>query len=659
MSRAIQHQIPEYLVRRQSAKRSERLVQIVALSGALACLAAASALTGPVDTIRKNKQLTLDPEDTHGLPPDISLITKTGTFRALAIDVLFMRLERLKQDNKWYELNKLSSAICKLAPRFPSVWKYAAWNMAYNISVTQYSPSGRWYWVRKGVELLRNQGLRYNEKSIGLYLELSWIFWHKIGGYLDDHHLTYKKELAVEMERVLGPPPVVLTEQDVVRHFARIAIAPKRLDDLLAQDHEAVDFVAKLADVGLTPDEDLLGFVARYLRSELQVEDVLKDVPADAERTMHEARVELLSDPDSAPVRDRLLACLRNGVLRDKFNMDPEWMHQLMEDFGPLDWRLPFTHAIYWSTRGDMITKGQLILDENDSMNTVRYIFFGLARMIDQGRLVLEPDFEDPKRSYLDMLPDTRFIKHMHETYLRLGKEQFGDDPRFIEGTAGPNYRAGHVTFLEDGIHRLYTEGGPEGMKLARRYYAYLREYNPDKVTHKVQDRYLQPLERFVMREFWDELTSSKRATAIIGVWILRSLKNLSLGEVDQSIAAMERAKQGWMYYMEDKRFEPGQLSRRGLRPLIDMRANALAQFMQGQSIHVLHKARLWQRLDKTTRQMAYDRLAPYFRRVCQGHRPPLDPVKAFPEPPGMEEFRRSRPEGFGPDPSIDHGEKG
>ncbi len=363
MSQVTQHDIPEYLLRRQQAKRSERTVQIGAVIVAVVCVGFGSVLVSPIDSQRLEHQLTLDAESTQGLPADIALLTKMGTFRALAIDFLFIRLERLKEDNKYYELNKLSSIICKLSPRFPSVWKYAAWNQAYNISVMQYTPQGRWYWVRKGIDLIRNEGLRYNDKSIGLYLELAWMFWHKVGDFLDDYHWTYKKELAVEMERVLGAPPVVLNDAEIIEHFAQVADAPERLDDLLAADGEVAQFAAGLGDVALSADETLLEFAARNLRSDLQVTDFLKNVEEDTVRTLHESRIEYLTDKANVEPRDRVLACLRKRVLRDRYNMDPDWMLQLMNQFGPLDWRVPYSHSLYWSTRGDMDTNGRHDLD--------------------------------------------------------------------------------------------------------------------------------------------------------------------------------------------------------------------------------------------------------------------------------------------------------
>ncbi len=292
-------------------------------------------------------------------------------------------------------------------------------------------------------------------------------------------------------------------------------------------------------------------------------------------------------------------------------------------------------------------------------MNTVRYIFFGLAFTIKRGKLILEPDFDDPKRSHIELLPDSRFIEHMHETYLRLGKEQFGDDPSFVEGTAGPNYHTGHVTNLEDGVRQLYTEGGPKNLALAREYYAYLRKYNPDKDTGEVQERYRQPLDAFVFSEFKGEFDSYKRANAIIGSWIHRSLKHLSLGEVDQSIAAMARARQGWTYYMQDKQIEPGQTARRHLAPLKNMRDNSIVQFLQKPDINIMHKARLWSRLDKPSRLATYDQLAPYFRQLCDSNEPPLDSEKAFSEPPGMEEHRKNNAVDDVPKTQIDYGERG
>jgi hypothetical protein len=76
--------------------------------------------------------------------------------------------------------------------------------MAYNISVKFRDPADRWRWVQRGIELLRDDGLRYNPKEALIYRELAWFFQHKMGQNMDDAHLTYKYEWAGEMTRALG-----------------------------------------------------------------------------------------------------------------------------------------------------------------------------------------------------------------------------------------------------------------------------------------------------------------------------------------------------------------------------------------------------------------------------------------------------------------------
>ncbi len=657
MSTTIRYHVPDYLTRREQAKAGERRIVWAALGIAVVGVVLGSRLVAPMDRVRQETQMTLDPESTKGLPPDMALLTRTGTFRALAIDIAFIRLEQLKQENKFYELDKLSTLICKMAPRFASVWSYTAWNQAYNISVAQYAPEARWYWVRNGINLLRHEGIPYNDKTITLYRELAWIFWHKVGDFLDDQHWYYKKALAGDMERILGATPQALTDDAVIDSFAEIAMASPDLAALRASDADVSAFVEELAALNLQPDATLLEFVARHVRGQLQIQEVLAGLEKDDIRTEHESRIELLTDPKWTDARERLLDCLRHHALREQLAMDPQWMLQLMRDYGPLDWRSPYMHALYWATLGDMVTKGQLNLNENDSMNVVRYIFFALEQAIKRGKIVFEPDFDDPGGSYIELLPDSRYIPYLHEVYLRLGEEQFGDDPRFIPGTSGPNYMKGHFTFLGDWVRQLYTEGGSKNTNLAKEYYEYLRTFNRND-DGSAKEQYLQPLEKFVLQDYLEDLSGFKSANMTIGAWITRSLKLLSIGELSPSIAAMERAKMGWEYYREQTGIDPARTDRRSLPPLIKMRADAVMQFLTSPGIVPIHKVRLWRVLDLTTRQMTYDHLFDYFTELAAEHDPPMILDKAFPEPPGMDEFRANQPEPVEEDVKIELGEK-
>ena len=223
----LRHALPEHLAARRAAQQTEWGVQMVAVAVAAACFTLAGLLIGPVNAIRKEQQLVIDPQTIKGLPPDIALLGKLGTFRALAIDWASIRAERLKEQGKTYEAMQLHETVCALAPRFPKVWANAAWNMAYNISVSQYTPEARWQWVQNGIKILRDKGLKYNPRSVTLYKELAWIYWHKIGDFLDDDHLNYNRPLAVEMETVLGAPPVALHDQEYFDWFRKIVDAPR------------------------------------------------------------------------------------------------------------------------------------------------------------------------------------------------------------------------------------------------------------------------------------------------------------------------------------------------------------------------------------------------------------------------------------------------
>src|ERR1035438_3124685 len=76
--------------------------------------------------------------------------------------------------------------------------------MAYNISVKFKDFPDRWRWVERGIELLRDDGLRYNPNSLLIYRELGWIFQHKMGQNLDDGNMFYEGQWAAEMKNFFG-----------------------------------------------------------------------------------------------------------------------------------------------------------------------------------------------------------------------------------------------------------------------------------------------------------------------------------------------------------------------------------------------------------------------------------------------------------------------
>jgi hypothetical protein len=141
-------------------------------------------------------------------PPMLAFTTVAlGGLRGLIANALWMRMNDLQNDDKFFEMAQLADWTTALEPHFIQVWNNQAWNMAYNISVKFKNPEDRWHWVQRGIQLLRDRGIPLNPDAALLYRELSWIFQHKMGQNLDDAHMTYKLRWAQEMQHVLGGRP--------------------------------------------------------------------------------------------------------------------------------------------------------------------------------------------------------------------------------------------------------------------------------------------------------------------------------------------------------------------------------------------------------------------------------------------------------------------
>lgn len=640
MSQVIQYTLPKHLAARQAAKRRESLVQIIAISITIISSVLSGLLIRPINQIRKQNQLVIDPDSIQGLPPGIALMGKLGTFRALAINWASIRVERLKEEGKTYEALQLHETVCALAPRFPQVWANAAWNMAYNISVSQYSPEARWQWVSNGISILRDKGIQYNPRSVTLYKELAWIYWHKIGDFLDDEHMNYKRALAVDMERVLGAPPVTLNDEEYFAWFQKIVDAPYDLDQFIHADREINTLVTKLSDVDMKPDILLLEFVARNIRPEIRTRDLIDNQTRKQEPSLQSRRLEIITNQQYSQSLDRLLSAVRSKVLREKYKFDLTIMRNLMVDqFGPLDWRNAFSHSLYWSSVGNEKAKGYENINEADWMNTARFVFFSLQQLITRGRITFYPDFDDPFSSYIELTPDTRHIPYLYETYLKLGKEQFGDDPRFKEGTPGPNFMNGLVTNMHNWIELLYLEGGQNNLKTAENFYAWLRENNPHP-DGSTQEQYLTTVDEFVMGDILTQMQTYRAAGAIIRSFIRRALKQFSLGQYKIALNSMVHARQCYDYWMLDTQADINE--RRKLQEPIVLLRDEILSFLKESRISPLFKARLWKNLPPKQQQMAYDELLPVFTRICESQEPPWSLKKAFSEPPGMEEFRKN-----------------
>ena len=125
-----------------------------------------------------------------------------GGFRSIASEVIWFRADRLQEEGRYVELAQLAHALPLSEPHTPEIWSYAAWNLAYNVSVMMPTAADRWRWVENALTLLRDEGLAYNPKSAELYKELAMLFELKIALDIDDAAAYYREAWRRRVEDV-------------------------------------------------------------------------------------------------------------------------------------------------------------------------------------------------------------------------------------------------------------------------------------------------------------------------------------------------------------------------------------------------------------------------------------------------------------------------
>lgn len=164
--------------------------------GALALAALLLGLSAAGQFLLRARRLDSAPALTEGA------LAALGGLRSIAAEVVWFRADRLQDEGRYVEMAQLARALTFLEPHTPEVWSYAAWNLAYNISVMMPDAESRWRWVEAAVSLLRDEGLRLNPRSPELLRELAWLFQLKIGLDIDAAASTYRRLWRAKVEDV-------------------------------------------------------------------------------------------------------------------------------------------------------------------------------------------------------------------------------------------------------------------------------------------------------------------------------------------------------------------------------------------------------------------------------------------------------------------------
>lgn len=602
-----------------------RLAQTISLVLMVVCLVGA----GIVQTRLESERVQIDKVSGEELSqsfPELKILQAVpGGIRALAINYLWIRNENLKNDGKYYDAEQVSSMICRLQPRFPGVWGNRAWNLSYNISVQTHTPQERWHWIQAGLELLRDKGLVYNPKSLVLYRELAWIYFHKVGGTSDDMHMFYKRYVAADMHRVLGAPPKVGSVEAAIDWFRPVAEAPATREGLLA-DEAVAAWVKQLEqwDIGL--GQDLLDAYSLY--GDDASAKMLGQPAPPAQDERDAALTDLMRSAEYAESRAQAVAFSRRRELEMVYRMQPSWMLQMMEKYGPLDWRLPWSQSLYWATYGVYHVKG-VDLRSVDSLNTIRNVLNNLKELAYYGRIALTYNAAEPELPGIRFKPDMRFAMVAHQAYIDqrpfiTGEREVEEDEPMV---TYEKFASGHLNFISDMIHFLYAGGQEADAESLMRY---VREnYRPG------DPKWSNDPEAFVMQQILvDGVPRRQKMVGMLQGFIGSAYEYAAMGYYDEAALLLGRAE---MFYR--KFHEAYEADRLRLGPLADLQAEAALAVIYSMPPEM--SMDLWNELPVPVQQRCYDYLKPDYATLVA--RNGLDFDKAFPEPPGMEQYRQER----------------
>jgi hypothetical protein len=389
---------------------SGRLASIAgAVVATVLLIGAISVVQTKMTTIRTDHQL-IDTTVIKDAPPTVAFVTVAlGGFRGILADILFLRCQKLHEQENYFEHVQLADWLVKLQPKFTGATSYLAWNMAYNVSVTFSAPEDRWRWVQRGIELVRDEALKYHTTDPKLYWQLGWIFQHKVGDILDDANRYYKAQYALQVMETLG-------YRDGDYDWQALSDAPDTWSELRTRmDAEAEKLDKILANRDLTLDR-----LEQQFRSN---------------RGMPEPIAEAIAPFPWAELFERTL---RRRWLQDRLSLNPDVVVGIIEKHGPLDFRLPEANAVYWATMGLKVAP------DGKSVECKRMITQAMADAFRRGKLVHFTQENMPIYTCNAAVAETARVAYLDAA------ETFPDNKSFMSG---------YENFMKDAIVLLYTNG--------------------------------------------------------------------------------------------------------------------------------------------------------------------------------------------------------
>ena len=261
-------------------------------------------------------------------------------------------------------------------------------------------------------------------------------------------------------------------------------------------------------------------------------------------------------------------------VLREKYKIDPAFAEKVNEEWGPLDWRLPEAHAIYWASVG--LKKAQEHpedINTNDLPQLRRVVYQSMQQAFRHGRY-----FANPFGGGYALGPNLDIIPKVNDSYERMIAEE--SDPGQRE-----SFKHARRGFLEDAVYFLYDH---DRVAEAAKWFRYLaKEYPNDTILYGDTNSYPRnlTLDEYAVDRVQEDIgdTSQERSTSDIQGLLARGYISLALGQDDRYEGYRLLATKIYDKYMAEISDYKSNQPRIGLPPLAELNRAVLNQLLDPQ----------------------------------------------------------------------------
>jgi len=261
----------------------------------------------------------------------------------------------------------------------------------------------------------------------------------------------------------------------------------------------------------------------------------------------------------------------RAALLRDKFKMDPVFMKELDEKYGPLEWRLPEASAIYWAAVGlEKAGENPTKVDKNNLINLRRAIYQSMQLSFQRGRLVA-----DPVTKRFEFGPNLDVIPKVNAAY----EQAIEEDEKYRD-----NIKRAHRNFLRDAVYFLY---GYNHEREAAKWFKYLatKYPNDDLITGDTNSLPANmTLDSYALARLQEDVgegNSRDRVKAIVEGLIFNQFKSLVLDEDDRAEGLWILATKVYQRYERETSARKEAI---GLPPLKEIQQEVLNRLLDPQT---------------------------------------------------------------------------